>query len=67
MPTEINEKCCYLQSKDFSWTSHTVKHLKTIISNEIQFLFLSYVDDILVVCRCILVVWRCILVVCRCI
>ena len=45
---------CYFQSKNFSRTSDTIRHLKTlkIISNEMQ-VFLSCVDDILVLCRCI--------------
>ena len=49
------QKFCYCQSKNFSGTSDTVRQLKTfkIILMKCQFYFLSYVDDILVVYRCI--------------
>ena len=48
------QKFCYCQSKTFSGTSDTVRQLKTfrIILMKSQF-YLSYVDDILVVSRCI--------------
>ena len=49
------QKLCYCQSNNFSGTNDTVKHFKTfrIISNEKPILLLSYVDDILALCRCI--------------
>ena len=48
------QKWCNCQSKNFSGTNDTQRHLKTfrIISYE-MFYFLSHVEDILVVWRCI--------------